>query len=93
MITITDRYEQVQFNDIIGNNKYVGTCNIQNNELTNIEVTIYTLENYLVGNMSTRDGIGISVSLNDMGNLELLKDCSEVLKNFKIELETMLLNK
>ena len=43
--------------------------------------------------MSTRDGIGISVSLNDMGNLELLKECSEVLKNFKIELETILINK
>lgn len=92
MINILDKYTQVNFEKTDDIYKYSGTCNIKDNVITQVNVTIYTIEyNYRIGDMSIRDNSGISISLVDNDKLSKLSIFATILNQIKTELEDLLL--
>lgn len=92
MINILDKSTQVNFEKTDDIYKYSGTCNIKDNNIIQVNVTVYTIEyNYRIGDMSIRDDSGISISLVDSSSLSSLPTFATILNQIKSELEDLLL--
>lgn len=88
MLSILDKYEQARFEKINDDLKYSGTCNIQEGEITTIDVTIETTENgYLIGTMNARNNSGgVSLNIVNSKNLENMSEYATELNNIRQEL-------
>ena len=92
MINILDKSTQVNFEKIDDIYKYSGACNIKDNNIIQVNVTVYTIEyNYRIGDMSIRDDSGISISLIDSSSLGNLPTFATILNQIKSELEDLLI--
>lgn len=93
MINIIDQYTQVSFEKINDDYKYSGTCDIKNNSITRVNVTVYNKEyNYRLCDMTSSKNSGVSISLVDNANLDKLASFVTMLKDIRLELEDYLLN-
>ena len=89
MITILDKYTQISFNKTDDSYNYTGTCNIKENQISNIEITISTIDsNNRVGAMSSSSGFGASVTIDKIKNLTDMQTFVAVLQEIKNDLET-----
>lgn len=93
MLNILDRYEQIRFERINESVKYSGTCNIQEGEITTIDVTIKTVENeYLIGTMNARNNSGgVSINIVNSEDLVNMSDYAKELYTIRQELTDILL--
>lgn len=92
MINILDQYTQVSFETSDDKYKYTGVCNIKDNTINYINVTVY-LDKDRLGDMNIRNDSGISISLLDSADLKNLFSFTNILNEIKTELEETLLTK
>ena len=92
MITILDNYTQVSFETVNDTHKFTGVCNIKENKIILIDVTVYEIsKDYHLGTMSTGEGQGTTINIINGTDLTYLTQFAETLGNIKKELEEQLL--
>jgi hypothetical protein len=91
-MVILDRYTQISFETTNETHKFTGICNIKDNKIILVDVTIYDLSTeYRLGTMSLGESQGASINIINITDMTYLSQFVEVLKTIKIDLEKQLL--
>ena len=88
MINILDKYTQISFDVPDDEFKYSGTCNVKDNKVNSVNISISTIDtNYRIGTMTTSSGYGASVSIDNVTDLVSMQKFITILQEAKQDLE------